>query len=131
MAIISMFYGIIISLYFFDNRRHKKPHLHIKYQDDVDEVIQNALDSGVKAFLIPGADPQDLPRAVQLSEKYKEVFFAVGVHPYDCENFDLDLLKKYVTHPKCIAIGECGLDYFRLPDDEDEKRQNIQLQKET
>ena len=34
MAIISMFYGIIISLYFFDNRRHKKPHIHIKYQDD-------------------------------------------------------------------------------------------------
>ena len=34
MAIISMFYGIIISLYFFDNRRHKKPHIHVKYQDD-------------------------------------------------------------------------------------------------
>ncbi len=29
-----MFYGIIISLYFFDNRRHKKPHIHVKYQDD-------------------------------------------------------------------------------------------------
>jgi len=34
MAIISMFYGIIVSLYFFDNRRHKKPHIHVKYQDD-------------------------------------------------------------------------------------------------
>lgn len=34
MVIISMFYGIIISLYFFDNRRHKKPHIHVKYQDD-------------------------------------------------------------------------------------------------
>jgi hypothetical protein len=34
MAIISMFYGIIISLYFFDNRRHKKPHIHVKYQGD-------------------------------------------------------------------------------------------------
>jgi shikimate kinase len=37
MAIISMFYGIIVSMYFFDNRRHKMPHIHIKYQDD--EVV--------------------------------------------------------------------------------------------
>lgn len=34
MAIISMFYGIIVSLYFFDNRRHKKPHVHVQYQDE-------------------------------------------------------------------------------------------------
>ena len=34
MAIISMFYGIIVSLYFFDNRRHKKPHIHIQYQEE-------------------------------------------------------------------------------------------------
>ena len=34
MPIISMFYGIIVSLYFLDNRRHKRPHIHVKYQDD-------------------------------------------------------------------------------------------------
>ncbi len=39
-------------------------------------------------------------------------------------------MKEYVKHPKCIAIGECGLDYFRLPDDEEEKLQEKQLQKE-
>ena len=80
--------------------------------------------------MIPGADPKDLPTAVNLSEKYDEVFFAVGVHPYDCENYNLEELEQYVTHPKCIAIGECGLDYFRLPKDEDEKLANIKLQKE-
>jgi len=103
---------------------------NIQYQDDIDDVIQTALQNGVEAFLIPGADPQDLEKSVALSEKYDEVFFAVGVHPYDCEKFDLAILEKYVTHPKCIAIGECGLDYFRLPLDEDEKQQNIQLQKD-
>jgi TatD DNase family protein len=103
---------------------------NIKYQDDVDIIIQNALNIGVKAFLIPGANLDDLPKAVKLSEKYEEIFFAVGVHPYDCDNFDISILEKYVNHPKCIAIGECGLDYFRLPKDEDAKSANIKLQKD-
>ena len=102
---------------------------NIQYIDDVDDVIQNALTEGVESFLIPGADPKDLPRAVSLSEKYDEVYFAVGVHPYDCENYNLETLKKYINHPKCIAVGECGLDYFRLPEDEDEKQAYITLQK--
>jgi hypothetical protein len=34
MGIISMFYGIIVSMYYLDNRRHKTPHIHIKYQDE-------------------------------------------------------------------------------------------------
>lgn len=103
---------------------------NIKYQNDVDDVIKNALDIGVKAFLIAGANLDDFPKAVKLSEKYDEVFFAVGVHPYDCQNFDISILEKYVNHPKCIAVGECGLDYFRLPKDDNEKSANIKLQKE-
>jgi len=102
---------------------------NIQYQDDVDEIIQDSLEEGIEAFLIPGADPKDLPKAVALSEKYDKVFFAVGVHPYDCDSFDLSILEQYVTHPKCIAVGECGLDYFRLPEDSEEKKQNITLQK--
>jgi len=102
---------------------------NIQYQDDVDTVIQTALNEGIEAILIPGADPKDLPRAKMLAEKYPEVYFAAGVHPYDCANYDLDILKTYITHPKCIAVGECGLDYFRLPEDEIEKAENIALQK--
>jgi TatD DNase family protein len=41
----------------------------------------------------------------------------------------MELFEKYVSHPKCLAIGECGLDYYRLPKDEIEKQENIALQK--
>jgi TatD DNase family protein len=71
-----------------------------------------------------------LPQAVKLAEKYDEIYFAVGIHPYDIDKFDESIMKKYVAHPKCIAIGECGLDYFRLPEDEIEKQENIRKQKE-
>ena len=103
---------------------------HAQYQDDVDDVIQNSIADGVEFFLIPGADPKDLPRAVELSEKYDEVYFAVGVHPYDIESYDKAIMEKYIKHPKCIAVGECGLDYYRLPENEEEKKANIKLQKE-
>ncbi len=92
-------------------------------------MIENAIKEGVKAFLIPGADLKDLPRAVMLAEKYAEVFFSVGVHPYDINGYDEAIMEKYVSHPKCIAVGECGLDYYRLPDDEQEKEEEITLQK--
>ena len=48
---------------------------NIQYQDDIDDVIQTALNEGIESFLIPGADPKDLPRAKMLAEKYDEVFF--------------------------------------------------------
>ncbi len=44
--------------------------------------------------------------------------------------YDENIMEKYVNHPKCIAIGECGLDYYRLPEDEEEKLANIKKQKE-
>lgn len=79
-------------------------------------------------MIIPGADPLDLPKAVGLAEKYDNIYFAVGIHPYDAQNFDESILE-YVAHQKCVAIGECGLDYYRLPEDETEKLVNKELQK--
>ena len=65
-----------------------------------------------------------------MADKYDEVFFAVGIHPYDIDSYDEKILEKYINHPKCVAVGECGLDYFRLPEDEDEKIANVKKQKE-
>jgi len=108
-------------------------HCHLddtRYNDDLDEVLQNAKQQGVEKFIIPGADPSTLNRAVQICEQYENIYFAVGVHPYDAENYNRDYLETFVKHPKCVAIGECGLDYYRLPKSEEEIEREKKLQKE-
>ena len=108
-------------------------HCHLddeRYREDISEVIERAKVSGVERFIIPGADPKTLNRAIELAENYDEIYFAVGVHPYDAQNYNRDFLEKFVTHPKCVAIGECGLDYFRLPESKDEIEVEKELQKE-
>jgi len=107
-------------------------HCHLdddRYIDDIEDVLRNAEKSGVKKFIIPGADPKTLKRAVSLVEQYDNIYFAVGVHPYDAKNYDKNYLEQYVYHPKCVAIGECGLDYFRLPELEEDIKKEKKMQK--
>lgn len=108
-------------------------HCHLddeRYNDDLDEILENARQKGVEKFIIPGADPKSLERAVEISQQYEMVYFAVGVHPYDAQNYDRSYLEKFVKHPKCVAIGECGLDYYRLPENSEEIAAEKKLQKE-
>lgn len=108
-------------------------HCHLddaRYNDDLDEILENAKQEGVEKFIIPGADPRSLERAVEISQQYEMVYFAVGVHPYDAPNYDRSYLEKFVKHPKCVAIGECGLDYYRLPENNEEIAAEKKLQKE-
>lgn len=107
-------------------------HCHLddeRYNDDIEQVLKNAKQEGVEKFIIPGADPKTLQRAVELSEQYEGVYFAVGVHPYDAELYARSNLEVFIDHPKCIAIGECGLDYFRLPETQEEIDSEKALQK--
>jgi len=108
-------------------------HIHLdneQYYDDLDEVLERAKKSGVEKFIIPGADPKDLERAKMLAHKYEDIYFSVGMHPYDIKDFSEELIREYSQDTKCVAIGECGLDYFRLPEDEEERDEEIRLQKE-
>ncbi|MCE3040144.1 TatD family hydrolase [Helicobacter anatolicus] len=87
----------------------------VQFCEDVEKVIQEALVNKVEKMIIPGADPRELHQAVLLAEKYSSVYFAVGIHPYDTDHGLLKDSLSMINHPKCVAIGECGLDYFRLP----------------
>lgn len=98
-------------------------HIHLDhnlYNDDLGAVLDRGRAAGVKAFIIPGADPADLTKAQAIAHAHADVFFAAGVHPNHLFDYDEPFLRAFVSDPKCVAIGECGLDYFRLPKDESE-----------
>lgn len=99
-------------------------HAHLddeRYVEDLDEVIKNAKDNGVEGVLIPGADINDLSRAQKIAHENENIYFAAGVHPYHHEQYDEEVLLGFLEDKKCIAVGECGLDYYRLPDEEEKK----------
>lgn len=107
-------------------------HIHLdneRYKEDLDEVLNRARVAKVKRFVIPGADPSTLERTLEIVEANSDVYFAVGVHPYDMQSFDALDFEKYVLHEKCVAIGECGLDYFRLEGSDEEKLKEKEEQK--
>ncbi len=108
-------------------------HCHLddmRYAEDLEAVLKYAKEQGVEKYIIPGADPQTLSRAIEIAETHENVYFAVGVHPYDAVHYDRNKLEPFAAHPKCVAIGECGLDYFRLPNDPNEREAYKTMQKE-
>lgn len=94
-------------------------HCHLDFDafnGDRDAVISRARDAGIVRILNPGVDLISSRRAIELAEKYEEVFVACGVHPNDARSWDEDTLralKHIANHPKAVAIGEIGLDYYR------------------
>lgn len=108
-------------------------HVHLddeRYREDFEEVMARAREASVEGFIIPGAHPSTLGRAVELCEKYDDIYFAVGVHPYDLEGMNGLDFEYYASHPKCVAIGECGMDYFRLEGSDEEILAEKQRQEE-
>jgi len=101
---------------------------HQKYSSDLDEVLKRAKKEQVLGFIIPGADPKDLSIAINLAKKYQNIYFAVGVHPYHTADWNDDIFQN-LNFEKAIAVGECGLDYFRLPENIQEKNLEIEKQK--
>lgn len=104
-------------------------HCHLywqKFDEDRDAVIQRAIDAGVTRMLVPGTTLETSQQAIELAEKYAQVYAAVGIHPTDAETFsekDVDQLYKLAEHEKVVAIGEVGLDYYWVKELEKQKHQ--------
>ena len=94
-------------------------HCHLDFDwfdNDREQVIDRAREVGLARLLNPGITLESSEKAIALATKYQEVFAAVGVHPNDGLTWheqSLNQLRKLISHPKVVAIGEIGLDYYR------------------
>ncbi len=97
---------------FFDTHTHLDDE---RFKEDRAQVIEQVYQSGVTLAVNIGADIQSSTESVALAERYDFIYAAVGVHPHDVEQMteaDIDTLRKLAAHPKVVAIGEIGLDYY-------------------
>jgi len=109
-------------------------HIHFpEYESDILSVLGRMKESGVCTITV-GTDTASSQRAIDFAEHNENVFASVGLHPGDNtkEVFVRDEYAKLVSSQKAVAIGECGLDYFRLADgsEEEKKRQKNEFEKQ-
>jgi TatD DNase family protein len=90
-------------------------HLHLCEPPDA-ELVEQALEAGVVKMLTVGTNSISCRTALAAAEAFPQVLAAVGRHPNEARGFDdadLAELEALAAHPRCVAIGETGLDYYR------------------
>ncbi|MDR3456352.1 MAG: TatD family hydrolase [Verrucomicrobiae bacterium] len=100
---------------FFDTHAHLD---YPEYHPDFSEVLARAEAAGITKVISIATDLDSSRRALALAEKYPMIYAAVGWHPSNAHEAPTDIraeLRELARHPKAVAIGECGLDYHRLP----------------
>jgi TatD DNase family protein len=80
-------------------------------------AIEAARAAGVATLICPGIDPATSRRALELAESHRGVFATAGMHPHDASAFDARAgaeIEELLADPRVVAVGECGLDFFRM-----------------
>lgn len=103
---------------------------HAHYDDDYfdedrDELLASMPERGVSLILNPGCDRETSEIAMALADRYPYVYAAIGWHPGGLDDFDetsIPFLREAAKHPKVVAIGEIGLDYYYDEDRDLQKR---------
>jgi TatD DNase family protein len=104
-------------------------HCHLTFDgliQDIDGVIARSRVAGITGWLTVGTDMQENKKAFELTEKYENMYAAVGMHPHDAKDVTDDTLtqlKRLARNEKVVAIGETGLDYhYNFSEKTDQKR---------
>src|SRR5574337_1465865 len=107
---------------------------HDSFDADRDEVIRRAQAAGVHQFIVTGSDVEHSRKALDLSELWSGVLFCTaGTHPHQAKDFDAAApaaLRALLAEPQVVAVGECGLDYFRNFSPQDQQRRIFEAQLE-
>lgn len=94
-------------------------HAHIQldsFDTDRAAVLERAQEAGVHAILVIGFDLETSREAIALANKHDQIYATVGMHPHDAKDLDdqaVCIFRELATHPKVVALGEMGLDYYR------------------
>ncbi|MBT8524780.1 TatD family hydrolase [Polynucleobacter paneuropaeus] len=96
-------------------------HCHLdfpEFQSRLPEVLSNMEKANVQHALCVSVDLPDFPKVLKLAEDHAHLYASVGVHPdyEDTPEPSFDFLVETAKHPKIVAIGETGLDYYRMGD---------------
>ncbi len=102
-------------------------HSHLnatEYSEDIDEVIKRLKETDTYTIAV-GTDLESSKMAVDLAEGHEEIYACVGVHPVDNRNehYDISKYQELAQHPKVVAIGECGFDFYHANKAQDYERQ--------
>lgn len=109
-------------------------HAHLagdEFDADRDEVITRAHDAGVTTIITVGTGLDSARRSIELTEKYPDILAAIGVHPHAASTAteaDIESIARLAEHPKVVAIGEIGLDFYRDYSPRDSQLQVFQWQ---
>ena len=105
-------------------------HVHLDFKEfdqDRDQVIKRAFGSGIEKMINVGCNLERSKNSIELALKYDNIYATVGVHPHDVVKYDLKNLKseliKLAKENKVVALGECGLDYYRLENETEKEKQ--------
>lgn len=97
---------------YFDTHAHYDDRA---FDEDREALLQGLGEGAVKLIIDPGCDAPSSRRALELAEKFPFVYAAVGFHPEELDKYSPEGYKEICSmarHPKCVAIGEIGLDYY-------------------
>lgn len=114
---------------FIDSHCHLQSIDLTDFNDEVATVLEQAADHGVMRMLCVCIEPKDIPTIYKLTDTFKTVYSSVGVHPNTplIEEPDAMQLVKWAEHESCVAIGETGLDYFRLSEENGKEKQRARF----
>lgn len=107
-------------------------HCHLFLVDDAAATVADARAAGIDRLVCVGIDPETSRRSLEYAESFAGVFATAGHHPNEASSFDGAAgrtLEELAADPRTVAIGECGLDFFRLgaPAEDQERVFRVQI----
>lgn len=106
-------------------------HLYSEYYSDIDDIVNLAKKSDVNILINNGCDSKSNKEVIDLLDKYKNMYGAIGIHPEEVDNYslnDIKFIEKNLNNKKVVAIGEIGLDYHYSKENKEKQIKLFELQ---